>query len=286
MKSLLILTMTCTVLLANGQVFNDEQVFTVTTSSLRSFHLNNMNGPVNVQGIDGNVATLRIKRKLESFSPKRLEEAKATVTFDSVMTDGMVYFFMKHPDVDFKIDENGIGHYNSCCNRDKERSHFKIKYEFEIDLQIPKQMELRVTTHRKALKIKDINGDLVAKNHHNDLFAENLGGSVTLKAHHGDITASFIRNPSDACSYSTHHGDIRIRFRESLTADIFLKSHHGEFFTDFDWTPQAVAVVENRSEKGTRYIVNEKTGIQIGGGGIRHDFKTWHGDIYLTKYGK
>ena len=156
MKSLLIPIMACAVLLVNGQAVNDQQVFTINTASLQSFRLYNMNGPVNVQGIDGNVATLKIKRKLESFSAASLEEAKTSIVFDSLAADGIIYFFMTHPDVDFTIDEDGFGHYNSCCNRSKDRNRFKTKYEFEIDLQIPRQMELHVSTHRKALKIKDI----------------------------------------------------------------------------------------------------------------------------------
>ncbi|MCG8320284.1 MAG: DUF4097 family beta strand repeat-containing protein [Cytophagales bacterium] len=284
MKSpLLLLILTCFALHANGQKAIDEQVFTVNTSTLQSLHLHNMNGPVSVKGVEGKVASLKIKRSLESISNDRLEEAKGSITFDSITVDDKMYFFMKHPDINFEIDENGFGHYNSCCNRNNDRKHVKVKYEFEIELQLPKQLDLQVSTHRKPLKIKDIDGNLMAKNHHNDLLAENLGGKAELQTHHGDIKASFVQNPSDACSYATHHGDITIEFRPSLAANVYLKSHHGEFFTDFDWTPQPVALVKNDVEKGTKYVVNARTAIQIGGGGPEQKFKTWHGDIYLLK---
>ena len=286
MKPLLILLMACIVLHVGGQTANDDQVFTINTAGLQSFHLHNMNGPVTVHGIEGNVATLKVRRKLKSFSAGRLEEARTSITFDSITVGKNVYFFMKHPDKDFEIDENGYGHYNSCCNQRIDKNQVKVKYEFEIDVQVPKQLALHVSTHRKALKIRGINGDLFAKAHHNNLFADDLGGNVQLKAHHGDIKASFVRNPTAACSYSTHHGDISIEFREALAANVFLKSHHGDFFTDFDWTTQPVAVVENELKNGTRYVVNAKTSIRIGGGGPDQEFKTWHGDIYLLKAGQ
>ena len=190
---------------------------------------------------------------------------------------------MKHPDLNFEIDESGFGYYNSCCDRKNNRKQVKVKYEFEIELLIPRQLELHVSTHRKTLKIQEIEGKLVAKNHHDDLFAENLGGIVKLKTHHGDIKAFFIRNPTGSCSYSTHHGNITVGFPAELRADVYLKSHHGDFFTDFDWTSQPVAVVKNKSQKGTKYIVNARTAIQIGGGGPQHEFRTWHGDIFLVK---
>ena len=286
MKSLLILVLACTVFYANGQAVEDEQVFTLNTTSLKSFNLHNMNGAVNVKGVEGNTATLKIRRRLESFSRDRLEEARESIAFDSLVIDNNVYFFTKHPDLNFEIDESGIGHYNSCCNRSNNRKKAKVKYEFEIELLIPRQLKLHVSTHRKTLRIQEIQGKLVAKNHHDDLFAENLGGNVKLKAHHGDIKASFIRNPTGPCSYFTHHGNITIGFPEELRADIYLKSHHGEFFTDFDWTSQPVAVVKNESEKGTKYMVNARTAIQVGGGGPQMEFRTWHGDIYLVKAGQ
>ena len=286
MKPLLLVILICTILQSNAQTANDEQVFTVNTSSLQSFRLHNLNGPVYVQGIEGNVATLKVRRKLKSFSARRLEEARKSIIFDSITVNDNVYFFVKHPDQDFEIDENGFGHYNSCCNRNNDNKYVKVHHEFEVDLQLPKQLALQVSTRRKVLQIKDISGDLIAKTHHNDLFAENLGGNVKLKAHHGDIKVSFVQNPTDACSYSTHHGDITVEFRQGLAADVFLKSHHGDFFTDFDWTSQPVAVVKNELKKGTKYVVNARTAVQIGGGGPEQEFKTWHGDIYLLNAGQ
>lgn len=283
MKSLFILMIiVCSLPVAFGQTANDVQEFRINTSNLSSFRLHNMNGAVNVQGIDGKMATLKVKRKLMSASSSRIEEAKESITFDSVRIDDRIYFFMSHPDQNFEIDEQGDGQYNSCCNRSNDRYYVKVNYEFEIDLQVPKQMELQVSTHRKNLTVKDIHGNLVAKNHHNNLFAENLGGNVTLRSHHGDIKASFIRNPTEACSYSTHHGDIRIGFQHDLAASVFLKSRKGEFFTDFDWTPEVLAVAKGGSKNGTKYIINNRTAIRIGNGGPEQDFKTWHGDIYLV----
>ena len=287
MKTLLLLITVWAVLNVNGQTLNDQQVFRINTSGLQSFRLYNMNGPVNIQGVDGNEAILKVSRKLTSLSAARIEEMKASITYDSITVDDKVYFFMKHPDVDFEIDEYGNGHYNSCCDRKRDRNYVKVKYEFEIDLQVPKQMELHVSTHRKALKIKGISGNLVAKNHHNDLFAEDLSGkNVKLRTHHGDIKASFIQNPTEACSYATHHGDIRVEFRRGLAVNVLLKSHHGDFFTDFDWTPQALAVAQDKSKNGTKYVVNDRTAVRIGAGGPEQSFKTWHGDIYLIRGGQ
>ncbi len=265
-----------------GQSIDDEMEFRIPTEGLESFRVHNINGEVTIEGIDGNTAVMKVRRSLKSASSEKLEEAKSTFKMDSLSLNGSLYFFNDVEDRYFKIDEEGKGHYESDWDGSKD-DRFEVKYSFEIDLKIPKDLDLHVTNHRANLTINGINGNLYAKNHHDDLDAVNLGGNAMLRNHHGYIKASFTRNPSGDCTFRTHHGDIRVTLVENLSADVFLKSHHGEFYTAFDWTPSQVSANKKTTKEGTTYYKDDRVAVKIGNGGPEFDFKTWHGDIYIEK---
>ena len=62
-----------------------------------------------------------------------------------------------------------------------------------------------------------------------------------------------------------------------------MKSHHGSFYTDFDWKAMPVSVAREDGKSGTRYRWGNGTQVRIGSGGIKMDFRTHHGDVFLTK---
>ncbi len=283
MKSISTITFLLLFLIGFGQSHTDKQEYTIDTNGLEAFHLYNRDGNVKVKGINGQVATMKVTRKLTTSSSSRLEEAKTEIKMESVKEENSVYYFIQSNEHTFRIDENGIGYYNSCCNSDWRDDRREIDYEFTIELEIPKSMNLYVATHREDLEIENFDGKLYARNHHDDLTAKNLGGVVSLRTHHGDITASFTKNPSDDCFYKTHHGDIKISYQDGFSSVAYFQSHHGSFFTDFDWSPETVPVVKTNLKNGTRYKMSNRTAVKIGSGGPEQDFKTWHGDIYLLR---
>ncbi|MEP5610917.1 MAG: DUF4097 family beta strand repeat-containing protein [Cyclobacteriaceae bacterium] len=281
----LITTLTLLLLLHSGfgQSYTDRKEFTIDTKNLKAFHLYNKTGNVKVKGIEGQVATMQVTRKLRTSSSKRLEEAKSEIRLDSIVEDNTVYFFVKSNDLTFRIDEDGYGSYNSCCNSSWRDGDREVNHEFTIELEIPKTMELVISTHRKDLEIENFDGKLSARTHHNNLTAKNLGGVVQLSSHHGNIDASFTKNPSADCSYKTHHGDIRITYQSGLSSVAYFKSRHGSFFSDFDWSPETIPVVKTSLKNGTKYKMSNSTAVKIGSGGLEQSFQTWHGDIYLLR---
>ena len=266
-----------------AQTHSDTRTYFIATDDLNSFRLHNVKGDVNVRGVDGQQATLTVTRRLRSASRTRLESAKEDLTLDSMRLDGSLYFFVNAPDRFFKIDPDGKGQYESDWNDRSSRDRFEVEYAFEIELLVPKQLELWVSNHHSDLMIDNIQGDLYARNHHEDLAATNLGGNAKIINHHGDIEVSFTRNPDGECHFKTHHGTIRIAYQDDLDADVSLSSHHGEFFTAFDWQSVPVSASVDASQRGTRYVIKDRVVVRIGNGGPSHDFKTWHGDIYLTR---
>ncbi len=265
-----------------AQEMPDNQYFEIDAKDLKTLNLHNLRGDVDVKGTDTRKIQVTIKRQLKSRKQTQLAEARAQYHFDTLSRGNNIYFFMQSPQHDFKIDEEGNGSYNACNNWHwNERE--SISYYFDVTVEFPKDMNLKVSSHHDGLRISEVDGELYARSHHKDLTVSNIGGNAALRSHHGDIEASFSKNPNDACSFKTHHGDIRIVYQDQFSADVNLKSHHGEFFTDFEWEPRPMTVLKEPSSKGTKYKVGDGTLVAINGGGPQQRFSTWHGDIYLVK---
>ena len=261
-----------------GQEKPDNQYFEIAAQGLEAFHLHNMHGDVEVRGTNASQIKVTVRRELRGGSASD----RASYYYDTLQKAEQIYFFMRSPNHDFKIEPDGQGYYNSCCNWGNGYRE-SVKYTFEVTVEVPENMQVYVSNHHDALTVVQVNGDLVARNHHKDLVVSRIGGNAQLNTHHGDIKASFTRNPTDECSFNTHHGDIRITYQDWLSADVKLSSRHGEFFTDFDWESRPLTVTKASSSRGTKYKVGDGTYVTIGGGGPLHQFTTWHGDIYLER---
>ncbi len=293
MKAYSILVVFCSTLgLCISQEIRNEFTYSMVISGIEQFHLHNLNGKVEVRAVDGKTATLTVERTLTSGSKTTLEEAKDQIYVDSMMVDGRAYWFMQHPHQEFRLDEEGHGYYHSDWNWNGNRrrnDRFDIKYQFKMVLELPRNIDLSVSTHREDLLIDGLNSDVFAQNHHGSVTLRNIGGNASVHTHHGSIKVDYTRNPDQAGTYHTHHGDISVKYLEGFSADVSLKSHHGEFFTDFDWTaaPANAQVSESdgQTRVGTKYAIKSdgRTFVTIGNGGLEQSFSTHHGSIYLLK---
>ncbi len=271
----------------NAQTFTDQATYTVDVRKIDKLRLHNIYGPVKVMGTSGNQAKITVSRKLHSASSQQLEDAKQKIYLDSIFVDNSLIFFVEAPDRKLKIDEDGFAYYQSDWDRERNKNYLKIfdvKYEFSIEMQVPAQKDLHVSTHHEDLEVNGMNSNIVVQNHHDDLLVKNVGGNATVRNHHGDITVYYTKNPTQDCSYKTHHGTVKVHYKDPLSVDVAMKSYHGEFFTDFDWVANPVRVTESTSSKGTKYVMGKGTSVKIGSGGPEQVFKTHHGDIYLLKH--
>ena len=271
--------------LITAQQIQDVREFNINTSSLQSLRIYNHEGAVSVKGVDGNQAKLKITRKIQSSSRDRLTKAREEIYIDTISDAGNLYFFIEAPDRLFKIDVEGHAGYNSWNyqNRKSELRHFKLNYSFTWEVEVPNHLIVHASTHRKKLRVDNMKNKVVACNHHDDVDISNLSGDVDASSHHGDVTVAFSKNPKNSVDCHTHHGDIKVALQDGLGADVRMKSHHGKFYTDFDWKAMPMKVNREDGKSGTRYKWGNGTMVRIGSGGIEMNFKTHHGDVFLTK---
>ena len=266
--------------IAIGQQFSDKNTISKDMSQLKTLRVHNFAGKVNIEGVSGNQLTINYTRRLKSKSARRLEAAKSEIKLENVTENGELIFFIKAPDKKFKIDTDGNGYYNSM-NWNKSEDIFEVDYEFEIDVKVPKDKIVYVSTHHKNITVNNIQGNLVARGHHNDIKVTRQGGNASVKTHHGNVEVAYTKNPTQDSYYKTHHGDIKVHFQKGLAAKANLYSHHGEFLTAFDWKIIPMQVSKSTDGKGKKYVSGKGTTVKIGSGGPMQIFKTHHGDIYL-----
>jgi len=285
MRALLLwISCLCTIGNCMAQQFEDQASFQMDVSQLERFHLYNRRGAVTVKATNGKTATLKVKRSLTAKSSSRLEEIKKEIYLDSMRKDGHLVFFIQHPNLKLKFDDDHTAGYESINQNwwNSNSGKDQVKVRFTITLEIPAQTDLTVRNHEHPLIIDGMKGDLKAANHHDGVVVKNQGGSADVHSHHGDVEVFYAKNPSRACHYDTHHGDIRVHYQKGLAADASMYSYHGSFYSAFDWSPSPMKV-SKQSGKGAKYRVSSKseTNVKISSGGPAQSFRTHHGDIYL-----
>lgn len=268
-----------------GQEFKDQSSFEVDVSQLDRFHLYNRRGAVTVKAVSGTKASMQVHRRLKAKSAAKLEAAKQDIYMNKKMQGNEVIFYIEHPDLKLKFDEEGK--YAWYRHKDDNGWNWndddRVEVEFTITLEIPAQTNLVVVNHEHPLKVSGMQAELVARNHHDGVLVEGQGGNADVHSHHGDVEVFYTKNPTRECKYDTHHGDIRVHYQNGLAANASLYSYHGEFYTEFDWTMLPLAVSDSGASKGAKYKIAGKSGTQvkIGSGGAMQRFKTHHGDVFL-----
>lgn len=285
----LLLNLACLLTLSSciAQELNDRSDFSINANGMDKFQLYNRRGAVTVKASNNNTIKLEVKRHLKAKTSARLNEAKEKIYMDSMKVDGNWVFFIQHPD--FKLqydDERGFAGYENIRWNDKNwnwKKDDQVKVEFTITLEIPARMDLVVVNHEHPLKVSGMQGELIARNHHDGVLVENQGGNASVHSHHGDVEVFYTKNPTKDCVYDTHHGDIKVHFQNGLSANAALRSRHGEFYTEMDWSLLPTKVKAEKNDQGTKYKVKAsgETTVKIGSGGPMQRFKTYHGDVYL-----
>lgn len=254
-------------------------------SQFQKLRIHNFEGNVTVKATSGNELKLSVTKILTSNSRKDLEKGKTEISLDTTVIDGEFIVFVNAPNRFFEIDEEGNSYYNGQNYNNWNKSMIKkynVKYEFIIEAQVPRNMELYAGTHRGDVHASGIQANTTVKSHHGSVFANTGGEKVKAKSHHGDITIEHTSPNVTEGYYKTHHGDIKTSF-PALSAEASLKSYHGSFYSDFDYDRQFKKLQVSNDKGKAKYKYSKGTVIKIGAGKGSLYYKTHHGDTYISK---
>lgn len=282
MKKLLI----CLLLLSPGGLFTVAHAQEHTESIKKEVQLTNqegnelliknINGPVNIEGYDGNTILLEATRTVRAKSDKYLQEGMADLSLGVQQDDNTVVIYVDAPFATLKQGKSGRWNYHV------HQENSRYEFEFDIRLRVPNKLLLEASTvNGGTVTVKNYKGPIEASHVNGGVELENVSGSSNARTVNGSITASLLSLPTSEVSYETVNGDIRVFYPESLAADVQFKTLNGDFYTDFEDISQKAMTKEKKGIKV--YRVNKAAVLSVNGGGSPLHFKTLNGDIYLQK---
>ncbi len=131
---------------------------------------------------------------------------------------------------------------------DKPKFKFSQSVSVSLDVTIPDNADLELTTHNGALVIKNITGRLNGTTHNGKITAEQVSGAAELFTHNGSVACKEI---SGDAKLKTHNGGIKVYYSQAAPSvcDISLITHNGgvELTTPKNFSGEVEASTHNGS---------------------------------------
>jgi DUF4097 and DUF4098 domain-containing protein YvlB len=131
---------------------------------------------------------------------------------------------------------------------DKPTFRFSQSVSVSLDVTIPDNADLELTTHNGSIVIKNITGSLNCTTHNGKMTAEQVSGKAELHTHNGSVTC---REISGDAKLKTHNGGVKVYYSQAATSvcDISLITHNGgvEIDTPKNFSGEVEASTHNGS---------------------------------------
>ena len=130
----------------------------------------------------------------------------------------------------------------------KPKFRFSRSVSVSLDVTLPDNVDLELTTHNGALVIKNITGRLNGTTHNGKITAEQVSGTAELHTHNGSVIC---REISGDTKLKTHNGSIKVYYSQAAPSvcDISLITHNGgvELTTPKNFSGEVEASTHNGS---------------------------------------
>ena len=109
---------------------------------------------------------------------------------------------------------------------DKPTFRFNKSVSVSLDVTVPNNTGLELTTHNGSIRITDITGRLNATTHNGKVTAEQISGTIELHTHNGSVIC---REVSGDTQLKTHNGGIKVYYSEDAPSvcNISLITYNG-----------------------------------------------------------
>ncbi len=117
-----------------------------------------------------------------------------------------------------------------------------------LDVIVPNETNLELTTHNGAIKITNITGNINGTTHNGKVVAEKTCGTTKLKTHNGSVVCE---ETSGDTQLRTHNGSVKLHYCEAApaTCNISAVTHNGGI--DFTAPPNLSAEVDISTHNGS-----------------------------------
>ena len=158
------------------------------------------------------------------------------------------------------------------------------KKPINLNIKIPANFDLEVSTVHGKVSITGINGAYEVSSVNGPITLKDISGSVLANTVNGAIIVNFksvVAN--EPMSFVTLNGNVDVTLPSTIKATAKMKSDRGEIFTDFDMTVDR-SKPEVKTNKGEYKVsINSWVYGDINGGGPEYTFKNMNGDIIIRK---
>lgn len=241
----------------------------------------NVNGPISVEGYDGNTIKLEAEKTISARSENGLEEGNREIEVRVEEVGNRIYAYLESPNNRFNTS---VGSYENNNGRWKKPNY---RYYVDFKLKVPRDTNIKLATMNDGdIHAKNVHGDeIIVNNLNGAITLENIAGKTDVSALNKDINITYYKNPSGDSKYHSLNGDINVTFKDNLNADVSFKSLNGDLYTNYDTTKLSAELVKRktRNGKGTKYNMSSNQSYRIGNGGIKLDFNLLNGDATLKK---
>lgn len=254
-----------------------------SNSSENMLVVQNVNGPIHVEGYDGKTIKIEIEKEISAKSDNKLAEGKREIQVKFEEIGNRIFVYLESP----------LNQYNTaleryeCQKNDGVWQQPKYRYHLAFKLKIPRKTSVKLATMNQGdIYGKDIQGDEIdVRNLNGAITLENIAGKTNVNALNKDITITYFKNPTGDSNYHSLNGDVNVTFKGELNADVSFKSLNGDLFTNYDTTTLKPELVKKKSKngKGVKYNMSSNQSYRIGSGGIKLDFNLLNGDATLKK---
>lgn len=95
-----------------------------------------------------------------------------------------------------------------------------------LDVQLPDESDLELTTHNGSVQIRNVVGRLSGTTHNGRITAEQVSGTAQLHTHNGSVTC---REISGDCRLKSHNGSVKVYYSKAAESicDISLITYNG-----------------------------------------------------------
>lgn len=251
----------------------------LSAQGINTVIVSNVYGAVDIQGTKGGQIDISADVFMSGNDDKQLEKLKNGVTLGMEWLSDTLLIYSK---VAWLCDRY-------LC---KKNCHFRWdsdedgEFNFNFSVSLPEGLNVEAATVNDGdINLFDISGRVSVDNVNGSINLDGVSNVVKASTINGELTAQFNKSPTLPGSFYALNGDITSEFPNDLSADIDFKSFNGEFFTDFAFAQSdktsELKVSESRS--GTKYKLEEKSGISVGGGGVELKFETLNGNMYVKR---
>ncbi len=246
----------------------------------------NINGPISVEGYNGDKVLLEAELLIKAKTDARLQKAKDQIEVDILDRYDSIIVYIKGPC-------GGEGRVRSYDGKKAKWKYYwndcNFKYDFKVSfkLRVPRALNVYLSTVNDGnITVANVSGSLDLHNVNGDIAVNGAEGYTYAHSINGDISLKYNKVPDPNSSFYTLNGDIDAYFPSNLRADITFKSFNGDIYTDYEnieHKPMVLAKNERVKRQGTSFKVEARSVISFGGGGPQLDFETFNGDVYIRQ---